>query len=112
MTPEQENQRKAYFATIVTAVLRATNEYRDGGPENAATVADASVTVDALAFAQALILEFHPMLKTDADIQGVVERVAGELYRLITVMRKSTEETGTHPITDFGVASPMPHGPN
>ena len=112
LTPEQEAGRKAYFDSVVIAVLRATEDYRKAGAAQAAVVADAAVTVDALAFTQALILELHPMLKTEAEIQRGVERVAAELYRLITVMRKSTEETGTHPIADFGVAAPMPLRPN
>ena len=112
MTPDQEERRKAFFSSIVTAVLRAAHEFRGGGPDNEAVVADASTTVDALIFTQALMLEFHPRLRTDADIQAAVERVAAELHRLITVMRKNTEETGSHPITDYGVSSPMAGGLN
>lgn len=112
MTPDQEERRKAFFSTIVTAVLRAAHEFRSGGPGNEAVAADASSTVDALIFTQALILEIHPRLQTEADIQGAVERVAAELHRLITVMRKNTEETGSHPITDYGVSSPTAGGIN
>lgn len=111
-TPPDEEERKAFFGAVVTAVFRAAHEHRGASQTKGQGVVDASGMVDALAFTQALILEFHPRLQTDADIRAAVERVGNELFRLIKVMRKSTQDTGTHPISDFGVGNPMAGGAN
>ena len=111
-TPDQEEERKAFFAAIVKAVFRAAHEYRSCGPARSQAVVDASAIVDALAFTQALMLEFHPSIRTEKEMRDVSERVGQELFRLMKAMRRSTEESGSHPIADFGVANPMVGGAN
>ena len=109
---EQEQERNSFFASIVTAVFHAAHEHRSGGMVPSEVVVDGSGMIDALAFAQALILEFHPSVRTDEDIRRVVQAIGNELFRLIKVMRQSTDATGSHPIAEYGVTNPMLAGAN
>lgn len=109
---KERQERSEFYGAIAEAVLRAAHEHRGGGPGTGEVVVDADAIVEALTFTQALILEFNPKARTDDDMCESVQRVGTELFRLVKAMRISTEETGVHPITEFGADHPMIGGTN